>query len=72
MVGGQSNIQPLQGQISSIADDLSTEQIIELLQNAADAQNSQNGELDGDGNFDENGAPIGSSQGQQLPEEIQL
>lgn len=41
MVGsGQSNIQPLQGQISSIADDLSTEQIIELLQNAADAQNS--------------------------------
>lgn len=57
--GGQSNIQPLQGQISNIADDLSTEQIIELLQNAADAQNSQNnGELDGEGNFDENGEPI--------------
>lgn len=44
-------------QLSNIADDLSTEQIIELLQNAADAQNSQNAEL-GETNFDENGDPI--------------
>ena len=66
--GTESNILPLQGgHISSIAEDLSTEQIIELLQNAADAQNSQNaGEL-GETNFDENGEPI-----QPMPEEIQL
>lgn len=55
----QSNILNMQ-----VADDLSTEQIIELLQNAQNI--SQNGETD-ENMFDENGNPI-----QQLPEEVQL
>lgn len=48
-----------------VADDLSTEQIIELLQNAQNM--SQNGGEVGETLFDENGEPI-----QQLPEEVQL
>ena len=59
--GAESNIMPLQGQI---AEDLSTEQIIELLQNAAN--NSLEGD-DGEPNFDENGEPI-----PVIPEEVQL
>lgn len=59
--GAESNIMPLQGQI---AEDLSTEQIIELLQNAAN--NSLEGE-EGEPNFNENGEPI-----PVIPEEVQL
>ena len=67
----QSNILPLQGgQISNIADDLSTEQIIELLQNAAEADAQISGELGEQENFDENGEPIAAQN--QLPEEIQI
>jgi hypothetical protein len=46
------------GQLSNIAEDLSTEQIIELLQNAADVQNSQNNGEMAEVLYDENGEPI--------------
>jgi hypothetical protein len=49
--------------ISSIADDLSTEQIIELLQNAQDSQNASEGQEQ----VDDEGNPI-----QVLPQEVQL
>ncbi len=51
-------------QISNIAEDLSTEQIIELLQNAQSLNNGD--DMDGT-NFDDNGEPV-----QTLPEEVQL
>lgn len=57
-----SNIQAPANQISSIAADLSTEQIIELLQNA---QNQQMLAEEGQQMVDENGNPV-----QPLPDEV--
>lgn len=57
-----SNIQAPTNQISNIAEDLSTEQIIELLQNA---QNQQNLAEEGQQLVDEEGNPV-----QPLPEEV--
>ena len=66
MVYMQQN--PESGFMSNIApDDLSTEQIIELLQNAADAQQSSGAEMDDQTQFDENGEPVG-----QLSQEVQM